>query len=59
MKAKKGNKRGPQTKMKEQMGDTIPHVKKRNVKAKYKHKSHWLQQEDDYELPKYQEEEEE
>lgn len=58
MKTKKGNKRDQQTQMNDQMGDTIPHSKKRKVKVKYKHKNHWLQQDEDYELPKYKDEEE-
>ncbi len=58
MKAKKGNKRDQQLKMKDQMEDSIPHSKKRNVKVKYNHKSHWLQQDENYELTIYKDEEE-
>ena len=46
-------------KVKDQIGDTMHHGKPLTGKEKYKHKSHWLDQEDDdFELPNYKDEEE-
>lgn len=58
MKNKKNHKKELTPKLKDQIGDTIPHAKKRNDKIKYRHKNHWLEDEDDYVLPSYRDEEE-
>ena len=60
MPLKKKHKKEENPKMKDQIGDTIHHGKLKNTKEKYKHKSHWLEQEDDDDLedPKYKDEEE-
>ncbi len=58
MQLKKKHKKELNTKLKDQVGDTIHHGKTKNTKEKYKHKSHWLEQDDDLELPTYKDEEE-
>lgn len=60
MPLKKKHKKDFITKMKDQVGDTIYHGKNVVHKEKYKHKNHWLeeQDDDDYELPNYKDEEE-
>ena len=45
-------------KKKDQIGDKIYHGKPLSAKEKYKHKNHWLEQEDDYDLPRIKDEEE-
>ncbi len=47
------------SKMKDQIGDTIHHAKNQVIKEKYKHKSRWLEEDDDdLVLPNYKDEEE-
>ncbi|MFT4565088.1 MAG: hypothetical protein ACJA1A_003048 [Saprospiraceae bacterium] len=57
---RKLHKKDLKPKMKDQVGDTIHHGKLKIAKEKYKHKSHWLEldDDDDFEDPKYKGEEE-
>lgn len=61
MPLRKLHKKDLKPKMKDQIGDTIHHGKIIKDKQKYKHKSHWLEQEDDddLDLPSYKDDEEE
>ena len=47
-------------KKKDQIGDKIHHGKPLSTKVKYKHKNHWLEQDDeeDYDFPRNKDEEE-
>lgn len=46
-------------KLKDEIGDKIYHPKPVSNKVKYKHKNYWLEEyDDDFELPKYKDEEE-
>lgn len=61
MSLRKPHKKDLKTKMKDQIGETIHNGKLPKAKEKYKHKNHWLEQDDDdddYELPRYRDEEE-
>lgn len=58
MKDKKNHKRESKPKLKDQIGETIHHGKKRTEKIKYRHMNHWLEDEDDYIPPSYKDEEE-
>lgn len=59
MKNKKDLKRNQQSRIKDPAGDSLQLGKVRKIKEKYKHKNHWLREEDDdYELPKFKDEEE-
>lgn len=59
MKSRKENKRSLKPIKKDEIDETFSHGKKRNDKVKYKHKNHWLAEEDDdYTPPKYKDEEE-
>ncbi len=61
MPLRKKHKKELTPKQKDQIGDTLHHGKPMSVKEKYKHKNHWLAQDDDdndFELPNDKDEEE-
>ena len=47
MPLRKKHKKELTPKMKDQIGDTIHHGKNKIIKEKYKHKNHWLEQDED------------
>ena len=48
---RKLHKKDLKPKLKDQIGDTIHHGKSKDDKVKYKHKNHWLEEEDDDDIP--------
>ncbi len=59
MKTKKNNKRNQEVEMNGQTANKTTNDKMKQVKVKYNHKNHWLEQDDsDYEFPNYKDEEE-
>ena len=38
-------------KEKDQIGDTMHHGKSTNIKVKYNHKNHWLEEDEEEEVP--------
>ena len=51
MPLRKKHKKDFTPKMKDEIGDTLHHGKLPTDKVKYKHKSHWLEENDDEDLP--------
>ena len=58
MKSKKDHKRNSGKRERENLSNENPLKRRKKNKTKYRHKNHWLREDDSYEFPNYKSEEE-